>query len=180
VALAAAPEARIPPERAPPAPLTASAPRPEKPVRLLRHGPGAPALRLGLGPNNRPAGAIRQLQQLFDTASFWAAGRSQPQLRQMLRGSEAAMSAWDGQILVGFARATSDTLFRAVVWDVVVAEGYQGAGLGRCLVEELLRAPALARAERVYLMTTNSRGFYERLGFKANGQQSLMMVERGR
>ena len=177
MAAAAGPEARIPAEQAP-TPLTASAPRPEPPVRLLRHGNGAPALRLGLGPGHRPVGAIRQLQHLFNSASFWAAGRSQPQLRRMLRGSEAAVSAWDGQTLVGFARATSDTLFRAVVWDVVVAEGYQGVGLGRRLVEELLRTPALARAERVYLMTTNSQGFYERLGFKANSQQSLMMVER--
>lgn len=98
----------------------------------------------------------------------------------MLQGSQAAVSAWDGQRLVGFARASSDTLFRAVVWDVVVAEAYQGLGLGRRLVQALLQAPALSAVERVYLMTTNSKGFYERLGFEANGRQSLMMLERPR
>lgn len=145
-------------------------------VRLICHGSGARALRLGLGPGLRPARAIRQLQGLFDNASFWAGGRSQDELRAMLRSSQAAMSAWDGRLLVGFARASSDRHFRAVIWDVVVAEGYQGLGLGRRLVEALLATPALADVERIYLMTTNSRGFYERLGFQVNEQQSLMML----
>ncbi len=94
----------------------------------------------------------------------------------MLRGSEAVVSAWQGERLVGFGRATSDGQYRAVLWDVVVARDQEGQGLGRRLVEALLEVPAIASAERVYLMTTNSHGFYERLGFKDVANQRLMRL----
>ena len=93
----------------------------------------------------------------------------------MLRGSEAAVSAWQGHRLVGFGRATSDGIFRAVLWDVVVIRDLEGQGLGRRLVETLLMASPVAAAERVYLMTTNSQCFYERLGFREVNIQKLML-----
>ena len=93
----------------------------------------------------------------------------------MLRGSAAAVSAWQGGRLVGFGRATSDGIYRAVLWDVVVLRDLEGQGLGRQLVETLLKASPVTSAERVYLMTTNSQGFYERLGFQEVSSQKLML-----
>ena len=92
----------------------------------------------------------------------------------MLKGSQVVVSAWEGRQLVGFGRATSDGVFRAVLWDVVVAEEHQGRGLGTKVVESLLATPALQGIERVYLVTTNSAGFYQKLGFKPISQQKLM------
>jgi N-acetylglutamate synthase-like GNAT family acetyltransferase len=123
-------------------------------------------------------GAIGQLGRLFESNSFWARGRSPRQLRRMLKGSDAVVSAWKDSELVGFGRATSDGIYRAVLWDVVVDSPHAGRGLGRELVQALLRAPGVAAAERVYLMTTESRGFYERLGFSANESQQLMLRKR--
>jgi N-acetylglutamate synthase-like GNAT family acetyltransferase len=94
----------------------------------------------------------------------------------MLRGSEAVVTAWQDGQLVGFGRCTSDGAYRAVLWDVVVARQQEGQGLGRRLVATLLAAPAVAAAERVYLMTTNSHGFYERLGFHEATSQRLMRL----
>jgi len=144
-------------------------------IQLIRHGPSAPALRLGLGPGMRPARALAQLQRLLDDHSFWAQGRSLRDLSRMLRGSAAAVSLWQEGRLMGFCRASSDGLFRAVLWDVVVAPELQGQGLGRRLVEALLTQPQLQRVERVYLMTSNSAGFYRQLGFEAVGSQQLML-----
>jgi predicted N-acetyltransferase YhbS len=118
---------------------------------------------------------LGQLQQLLNSHSFWAQGRTPAQLRRMLVGSQAVVSAWRGDRLVGFGRASSDGLFRAVLWDVVVAADQQGQGLGRRLVETLLEAPVLVEVERVYLMTTNSAGFYEQLGFTTTNHQQLML-----
>ena len=84
-------------------------------------------------------------------------------------------SLWRGKRLVGFARASSDGAFRAVLWDVVVPQDVQGRGLGRKLVEALLLHPSLARVERIYLMTTNGMGFYSQLGFERSEGQTLML-----
>ena len=138
------------------------------PVRLVRHRYRGWRLRYA-------PGQLHQLQSLLDSHSFWAQGRTPAQLRQMLVGSQAVVSAWLGDRLVGFGRASSDGVFRAVLWDVVVAADHQGQGLGRRLVEKLLAAPELARVERVYLMTTNSAGFYEQLGFTTLQNQQLML-----
>jgi N-acetylglutamate synthase-like GNAT family acetyltransferase len=146
-------------------------------ITVIRHRAGAPSLRLGLGPGLRPVDAIGQLQKLLNCNSFWATARSRVQLRTMLKGSSVVVSAWSGQQLVGFGRANSDGVFRAVLWDVVVAEQSQGQGLGRQLVEALLAAPALAQVERTYLMTTNCEGFYRKLGFNAVQHQRLMRRE---
>jgi N-acetylglutamate synthase-like GNAT family acetyltransferase len=149
--------------------LNSRAPRSEPELSVIRHGPMALRLRQQL-----PA-----LQQLLDDNSFWAAGRSRKQLTRMLSGSQAVVSAWRGQRLVGFGRASSDGVFRAVLWDVVVAGDHQGQGLGRRLVEQLLEAPALRGVERVYLMTTNSSGFYLQLGFQQVASQRLMLKTSG-
>ena len=41
--------------------------------------------------------------------------------------------------LVGLARATSDHAFNATIWDVVVDTEFQGQGLGKALVEQMVR-----------------------------------------
>ena len=138
-------------------------------IAVICHGPGAWRLQL------RPRG-LRQLQQLLDANSFWAQGRNPKSLKQMLHRSQAAVCAWEKGELVGFGRATSDGLFRAVLWDVVVAESHQGQGLGRRMVENLVQTPALKRVERIYLMTTNSAGFYGQLGFQTVDNQRLMLL----
>jgi ribosomal protein S18 acetylase RimI-like enzyme len=143
------------------------------PIQLIRHRRGAWRLR-------RAPGQLRQLQQLLDAHSFWASGRSQRELSRMLAGSQAVVSAWQGSRLVGFGRASSDGVFRAVLWDVVVAAELQGQGLGRRIVQGLLSSPAVAAAERVYLMTTNSSGFYARLGFSEHHGQRLLVLYRKR
>ena len=149
------------------------------PIRLVHHAPGAPGLRwLGLGPNLQPSRSLLKLQRLFDRHAFWARGRSFSQLRRLLAGSDAVVSLWRGKRLVGFGRATSDGFSRAVLWDIVVAGDLQGHGLGRRVIEELLHTPPVVGVERVYLMTTNSAGFYRQLGFQDANPQQLMVLRR--
>jgi ribosomal protein S18 acetylase RimI-like enzyme len=152
--------------------LSSAPPRPEAPsrapFRLVRHS----RLRLRL------RWRLAALGALLDGHSFWASGRRPAQLGRMLSGSQVVVSAWQGGALVGFGRATSDSVFRAVLWDVVVAEGQQGRGVGRRIVEALLASPPVAAAERVYLMTTTGEGFYEKLGFSRVDSQRLMLKTR--
>ena len=145
-------------------------------IRLVRHAPGAPGLRLlGIGPGCRPSRGLLKLQRLFRKHAFWAEQRSIGDLRRMLRGSPVVVTLWRGKRLVGFGWASSDGIHRAVLWDIVVAGDLQGRGLGRQVVEALLDSPRLRNVERVYLMTTKSAGFYRQLGFSSADPQQLLI-----
>lgn len=122
-----------------------------------------------------PRRAVKQLQALLNQHTFWARQRSRTQLKHMLKASDAVVSVWRGPELVGFGRASSDGTYRAVLWDVVVAAEYQGLGLGTVVVNSLLNSRQLRHVERVYLMTTSSSSFYERLGFSQVTQQHLLV-----
>ncbi|HTL88809.1 MAG TPA: GNAT family N-acetyltransferase [Leptolyngbya sp.] len=117
---------------------------------------------------------LTQLQTLFQLAAFWASDRQPEDLAIAIKNSDPVISAWDGDRLIGFARATSDGIYRATIWDVVVHPDYQGAGLGRKLVQTVLSHPQVSRVERLYLMTTNQQEFYKRIGFEVNPTTTMV------
>lgn len=118
---------------------------------------------------------LEQLQQLFNDTAFWAKNRSLNDLEIALAHSYPVVSVWDKERMIGFARATSDGVYRATIWDVVIHDDYQGAGLGRKMVETVLMHPHLNRVERVYLMTTHQQEFYRRIGFKENQTTTMVL-----
>lgn len=119
------------------------------------------------------------LLDLFRVAAFWARDRHLDDLKLAIANSRPVVSAKDGDRLIGFARATSDGVYRATIWDVVIHPDYQGAGLGRKLVETVLMHPHVNLAERVYLMTTHQQKFYERIGFQENATTTLVLFNQG-
>lgn len=121
---------------------------------------------------------LRQLQALFQDTAFWAQDRRIEDWAIALANSKPVVTVWEGDRLIGFSRATSDGIYRATIWDVVIHPHYQGAGLGRKLVETVLMHPHVNRVERVYLMTTNQQAFYKRIGFEEN-QSTTMVLYNG-
>lgn len=121
---------------------------------------------------------LTQLQALFKLGAFWATGRKIEELNIAIENSEPVISVWDNQKLIGFARATSDGIYRATIWDVVIHPEYRGAGLGRKLVETVLSHPRMNRVERVYLTTTHQQSFYERIGFEANSSTTMVLYNQ--
>ncbi|MFB2980990.1 GNAT family N-acetyltransferase [Microseira sp. BLCC-F43] len=119
---------------------------------------------------------IKQLQELFKLTAFWAQNRTQEDLEIAIANSDPAISVWDGDRLIGFSRATSDCVYRATIWDVVIHPDYRGLGLGRKMIETLLNHPRVCRVERVYLMTTYQQGFYTRLGFQYPNPSTSMVL----
>ena len=118
---------------------------------------------------------LDQLQSLFNVSAFWAKDRSLQSLETAIAHSNPVVSVWDHGSMMGFARATSDGVYRATIWDVVIHPDYQGLGLGRKLVETVLAHPHVSRVEKVYLMTTNEQNFYGRIGFEEN-QTTTMVI----
>ena len=118
---------------------------------------------------------FEQLQQLLIKTAFWARSRNLEDLEIAIANSNPVVTVWDRQRLIGFARATSDGVYRAAIWDVVVDPEYQGAGLGRKLVETVLSHPLVSKVERVYLTTTHKQSFYERIGFERNETTTMVL-----
>jgi N-acetylglutamate synthase-like GNAT family acetyltransferase len=118
---------------------------------------------------------FQQLQQLFSLSAFWAQNRSIEDLTIAIENSDPVITLWDGERLIGFARATSDGIYRATIWDVVIHPEYRGVGLGSKLVETVLSHPRMSRVERVYLMTTHKQEFYERIGFQCNSSTTMVL-----
>lgn len=117
-----------------------------------------------------------QLKELFNLAAFWAQNRSVEDLATAIANSDPVISLWDEDRLVGFCRATSDCVYRACIWDVVIHPQYRGLGLGREMIERLLKHPRVSPVERVYLMTTYQQGFYTRLGFQFPNPSTTMVL----
>lgn len=121
---------------------------------------------------------LLQLQELLNISTFWAKGRSIEDLRLAIANSDPVITVWDGKKLIGFARATSDGIYRATIWDVVIHPDYRGRGLGSKLVETVLSHPRMHRVERVYLMTTHQQKFYEKIGFQKNITTTMVLYNQ--
>ncbi len=89
-----------------------------------------------------------------------------------MRTSHARSSAWVGALdrdgtLIGIGRGLGDGTARGTLYDVVVVEAFQNAGLGRSLMSLLLDHPALRGCEHLLLSTRDRMRFYEHFGFVA-------------
>lgn len=120
----------------------------------------------------------QQLQQLFIDTAFWAQTRSIEDLQIAVANSEPVISLWEGETLIGFARATSDGIYRAAIWDVIIHPDYQGRGLGSKLVETILSHPKMQRVEKIYLTTTHQQHFYEKIGFQCNSTTTMVLYSQ--
>ena len=113
-----------------------------------------------------------QLLTLFQQAP-WAKERTLNDARDMLRHTDVALCAWDGDQLVGFGRVLTDFVYRATIWDVIVDEAYQKQGIGAEIVQRILHHPRLKKVELFWLCTRRP-GFYEKLGFSSKEQTGMV------
>mmetsp|Transcript_24413 Transcript_24413/g.53326 ORF Transcript_24413/g.53326 Transcript_24413/m.53326 type:complete len:257 (+) Transcript_24413:48-818(+) len=82
-----------------------------------------------------------------------------------VRSTKQSRLARMGQ-LVGFARATSDGVLSATIWDVAVNPAWQRNGLGRAMIERLTRKLVEGGIPTITLYAEpNVVGLYEKLGF---------------
>lgn len=126
----------------------------------------------------RPDADIEELNSLFASVGF--PRRDPTRLQRALVNSHLivwVLSRHDvtgpkacrrGQC-VGFARATSDKVFNATIWDVVVSPLWQGSGIGRGMVERLVRQLVSEEIANVSLYSEPSVvGLYQDCGFEGD------------
>lgn len=96
--------------------------------------------------------------------------RREPALiSKALLNSLSVVSAWEKDVMVGFARATGDYVFNATVWDVAVRPSHQKRGIGRLLMVELLHDLDQYGIPLITLYADpGTDGFYKRFGFSTD------------
>jgi GNAT superfamily N-acetyltransferase len=100
----------------------------------------------------------------FLTQSYWARGIPREVVARSIENSLCFGVYCDAK-QVGFARVISDYATYAYIADVFVLESYRGHGLGKWLMECIMRHPGLQGLRRWSLATRDAHGLYAQFGF---------------
>jgi ribosomal protein S18 acetylase RimI-like enzyme len=117
--------------------------------------------------------------QTFLAENGWAARVSDvDRFRAMIDGTDRTVVALDGGRVVGFARALCDGVSNGYISMLAVDENQRRQGIGRRLVEHLIQEDFGGNITWVLRAGRDSRGFWERLGFRAS-DIAMERVRRG-
>lgn len=117
--------------------------------------------------------------------SVWGDGPSLEQTRLAMEHTLFRVSVFDGDIIVAMARMIGDMGLDYYIKDVVVRPEYQRRGIGRILINELLRFindNGVSGTEIFVELCAmpDKIPFYEKFGFEANEAQRLKIMYRVR
>lgn len=92
--------------------------------------------------------------------------------------STLVISAWDDNKLVGAVRVLSDTIFRSVIYDLLVLPEYQNNGIG----SELVRRCLNHYPDSGWLVQTEGKTpyFYKKLGFTDMKETDVVLTIRNK
>ena len=86
-------------------------------------------------------------------------------IQKVFDASTHKVFVMEGEKIIGFARALSDGVFNATIYDVVVHKDFQNKGVAKVIVEDLLKQ--LKHVSCIQLIaTTGNDTFYKKFGFK--------------
>jgi ribosomal protein S18 acetylase RimI-like enzyme len=111
---------------------------------------------------------LYELEELCNAVGW--ARRPIRKVKKAIQHSYLVVTMWEQRgarrRLIGFSRATSDHAFNATIWDVVVHPDFQGRGLGKELMRQLIKK---LRSEDISNVTLFADPqvveFYKGLGF---------------
>ena len=87
-------------------------------------------------------------------------------LRKMIAHANLTVTAWDGETLVGVARALTDFCWCCYLSDLAVDKAYQHQGIGRELIARV-RAEAGDDANFLLLSAPEAMEYYPKIGLQA-------------
>ncbi len=123
-------------------------------------------------------------QTVSDTLKSVGMGHYEPERhKRAFEASHTKVFLYDADKLVGFGRAISDGAYQAAVYDCAVVVEYQGKGIGRMIMENILSK--LQDCNVILYASPGKEGFYEKFGFRkmktgiAKFVRSESMQERG-
>ena len=111
----------------------------------------------------------------FLKTSYWAEDIPKPVVENAVRNS-LVIGLYDGDDMIGFARAVTDYATFAYVGDVYVLERWRGRGLGLWVTQCLTDHPRMQGLRRWMLATKDAHGVYAKLGFEPLADPSSLMT----
>ena len=106
--------------------------------------------------------------------SNWGNRRTVNGLAIMLQHSTLKLGVWEGEKLIGFARALSDGAYRSLIEDVIVDEVYRGKGIGTKIMQLMIEK--LSIVDEIYLFCgANRETYYHRFGFNLTPHLSMRL-----
>jgi GNAT superfamily N-acetyltransferase len=131
----------------------------------------------------REALSEAQIDRLVELYAYewWTRDRSRKAVVAMLAGSDVTLALVDeaGE-LIAFARALTDGVFKAMIFDVIVAPAHRGGGTGDHLMHRMLEHPRLrqVRHKELYCLP-EMVPFYARQGFSTDNGGVVLMRQAG-
>lgn len=120
---------------------------------------------------------------IFLWETVWGDGPSLEQTRLAMEHTLFRVSIYDGNEIVAMARMIGDMGLDYYIKDVVVKPEYQGKGIGRLLINELLKFIKENGIKNTDIFVElcampDKIPFYKKFGFDANEAQRLKMMCR--
>ena len=105
-----------------------------------------------------------ELMELFHQTT-WANNRTIEGIEALLKNTNTCIVIRDNNTLIGFGRALTDGIYRALIDDIIIDKNYQRKGLGgeivHCLLDKLLEV------EEIFLNCgEHLEDYYNKYGFE--------------
>lgn len=120
---------------------------------------------------------VAELHALYQN-EWWSRGRGLDDVRRMLAHTDLVFGFLrePAGSLAGFARVLTDRVYKAVIFDVIVAPDCRGRGLGAALIDAILAHPELRGVRHLELYCLpDLLPFYRRWGFSEEIGGTLLM-----
>ncbi len=108
---------------------------------------------------------FHQLMDLYQQC-WWAKNRSIEDVKKSLTNCLVFGLVNDSNDLLGFSRVLTDSVFKALIMDVVIDEKFRKKNLGHSLFNSIVTHPKIKDIKHVELVCTDEMiPFYEKWGF---------------
>lgn len=121
--------------------------------------------------------SAQDLSQVFASSGIKRPYQDLERLQKMIEHADIIISAWDGNKLVGIARAITDYSYCCYLSDLAIDHDYQRLGIGKELVERL-RQTLGAQVSLVLLSAPSAVDYYPRIGFTSTDKGFVIARER--
>jgi ribosomal protein S18 acetylase RimI-like enzyme len=84
--------------------------------------------------------------------------------RRAFEASHTTVFVYNAGTLIGFGRAISDGAYQAAIYDCAVIPGFQGKGIGKTIMQNILRR--VSQFNIILYASPGKEGFYQKYGFR--------------